>query len=163
MGFFVKNKKMIHEVPNESFESLIGPSTQIFGRLVVNHGVRIDGEIHGSVEASRSPGITVHIGHEGIVKGDLHAYRVLVNGTVDGNIYAAERCDLFETSKVRGDIHYGQMGIEHGAEIYGELLKKGPSVTTTVTPPPAVSKANDLLSNIENIENIEHQAGSLQG
>jgi cytoskeletal protein CcmA (bactofilin family) len=125
VGFFNKNKKMIHKIPNESFESLIGASTQIFGRLVVNHGVRIDGEIQGSVEASIAPGVTVHIGHEGFIKGDLHAHRVLVNGKIDGNIYAAERCDLFESSKVRGDIHYGVMGIEHGAEIYGELLKRG--------------------------------------
>jgi cytoskeletal protein CcmA (bactofilin family) len=124
VGFFNKNKKMIQEIPNESFESLIGASTQIFGRLVVNHGIRIDGEIQGSVEAAIAPGVTVHIGHEGFVKGDLHAHRVLVNGKIDGNIYAAERCDLFETSRVRGDIHYGVMGIEHGAEIYGELLKK---------------------------------------
>jgi cytoskeletal protein CcmA (bactofilin family) len=160
VGFFGKNKKMIHDVPNESFESLIGPSTQIFGRLVVNHGVRIDGEIHGSVEASRSPGITVHIGHEGVVKGDLHAFRVLVNGTVDGNIYAAERCDLFETSKVRGDIHYGQMGIEHGAEIYGELLKKGLSVTTSVTSSATTSKVKDVTL-ID--QDAEHQASSLQG
>lgn len=158
MGFFGKNKKMIHDVPNESFESLIGPSTQIFGRLVVNHGVRIDGEIHGSIEASRSPGITVHIGHEGVVKGDLHAYRVLVNGTVDGNIYAAERCDLFETSKVRGDIHYGQMGIEHGAEIYGELLKKGAPVTTSVTSSATTSKVKDT-SSIN--QDTEQQAGLL--
>ncbi len=144
MGFFNKNKKMIQEIPNESFESLIGASTQIFGRLVVNHGIRIDGEIQGSVEAAIAPGVTVHIGHEGFVKGDLHAHRVLVNGKIDGNIYAAERCDLFETSRVRGDIHYGVMGIEHGAEIYGELLKKGSQTLSAKSVYPAdFSQYND--------------------
>ncbi len=144
MGFFNKNKKMIQEIPNESFESLIGASTQIFGRLVVNHGIRIDGEIQGSVEAAIAPGVTVHIGHEGFVKGDLHAHRVLVNGKIDGNIYAAERCDLFETSRVRGDIHYGVMGIEHGAEIYGELLKKGSQRLNAKSVYPAdFSQSND--------------------
>ncbi len=144
MGFFNKNKKMIQKIPNESFESLIGASTQIFGRLVVNHGIRIDGEIQGSVEASIAPGVTVHIGHEGFVKGDLHAHRVLVNGKIDGNIYAAERCDLFETSRVRGDIHYGVMGIEHGAEIYGELLKKGSQTLSAKSVYPAdFSQYND--------------------
>jgi cytoskeletal protein CcmA (bactofilin family) len=47
--------------------------------------------------------------------GDLYAHRVLVNGRIDGNIYARERCDLFETSTLRGDIHYGMIGIGHGA------------------------------------------------
>jgi cytoskeletal protein CcmA (bactofilin family) len=59
-----------------------------------------------------------------MLKGDVYAHRILVNGRIDGNIYVGERCDLFETSKVRGNIHYGIIGIEHGAEFYGEMLKK---------------------------------------
>ena len=119
-----KSKKMIQDIPAESFETLIGASTQIFGRLVVNHSVRIDGEIQGSIEAQPNSEVTVHIAHEGTLTGDLHAHRVLVNGKIDGNIYAKERCDLFETFQVKGDIHYGLIGIEHGAEFYGEMLKK---------------------------------------
>ena len=115
---------MIQDIPNESFGSLIGSGTQIFGRLVVNHSVRIDGEIQGSIEAQPNTEVTIHIAHEGALTGDLYAHRVLVSGRIDGNIYAKERCDLFETSKVRGDIHYGIIGIEHGAEFYGEMLKK---------------------------------------
>lgn len=79
-----------------------------------------------------------------------HAHRVLVNGKIDGNIYAAERCDLFESSKVRGDIHYGVMGIEHGAEIYGELLKKStPTLTVKNVSPvefPQYSDTSDSLT-----------------
>jgi cytoskeletal protein CcmA (bactofilin family) len=124
-----KNKKMIQDIPDESFGSLIGASTQIYGRLVVNHSVRIDGEIHGSIESQPNTEVTVHIAHDGKLTGDLYAHRVLVSGRIDGNIYARERCDLFETSKVRGDIHYGVIGIEHGAEFYGEMLKKMISTT----------------------------------
>jgi cytoskeletal protein CcmA (bactofilin family) len=130
-----KNKKMIQDIPNESFGSLIGSGTQIFGRLVVNHSVRIDGDIQGSVEAQPNNEVTVHIAHDGTLTGDLYAHRVLVNGRIDGNIYVRERCDLFETSKVRGDIHYGIIGIEHGAEFYGEMLKKVISKTTETEVP----------------------------
>jgi cytoskeletal protein CcmA (bactofilin family) len=130
-----KSKKMIYDIPNESFGSLIGTGTQIFGRLVVNHSVRIDGEIQGSIEAQPNTEVTVHIAHDGSLTGDLYAHRVLVNGRIDGNIYVRERCDLFETSKVRGDIHYGIIGIEHGAEFYGEMLKKVISKTTETEVP----------------------------
>ena len=126
---------MIYDIPNESFGSLIGTGTQIFGRLVVNHSVRIDGEIQGSIEAQPNTEVTVHIAHDGSLTGDLYAHRVLVNGRIDGNIYVRERCDLFETSKVRGDIHYGIIGIEHGAEFYGEMLKKVISKTTETEVP----------------------------
>jgi cytoskeletal protein CcmA (bactofilin family) len=135
LALFGKSKKMIQNIPNESFGSLIGSGTQIFGRLVVNHSVRIDGEIQGSVEAQPNTEVTVHIAHDGTLTGDLYAHRVLVNGRIDGNIYVRERCDLFETSKVRGDIHYGIIGIEHGAEFYGEMLKKVISRTTETEVP----------------------------
>lgn len=130
MALFGNSKKMIQDIPNESFGSLIGSGTQIFGRLVVNHSVRIDGEIQGYVEAQPNTEVTVHIAHDGKLTGDLYAHRVLVNGRIEGNIYVRERCDLFETSKVRGDIHYGIIGIEHGAEFYGEMLKKTISTMT---------------------------------
>lgn len=143
MALLGKSKKMIQDIPDESFGSLIGASTQIYGRLVVNHSVRIDGEIQGSIEAQPNTEVTVHIAHDGKLTGDLYAHRVLVSGRIDGNIYAKERCDLFETSKVRGDIHYGVIGIEHGAEFYGEMLKKTISTATETELPTDFSLASN--------------------
>jgi cytoskeletal protein CcmA (bactofilin family) len=108
----------------ESFDTLIGAATRIEGRMVVNKSIRLDGTIEGSIESSIDNQVTVAIGHTGLVHGDVRAHRVLVNGRVDGNIYAREKCELHETSKVKGDIHYGLLGIEHGAEILGLMVKK---------------------------------------
>jgi cytoskeletal protein CcmA (bactofilin family) len=108
----------------ESFDTLIGAATKIQGRMVVNKSIRLDGTIEGSIESSNETQVTVAIGHTGLVHGDVRAHRVLVNGQVDGNIYAREKCELHETSRVKGDIHYGLLGIEHGAEILGLMVKK---------------------------------------
>ena len=108
----------------ESFDTLIGSATRIEGRMVVNKSIRLDGTIEGSIESSTDTQVTVAIGHTGLIHGDVRAHRVLVNGQVDGNIYAREKCELHETSKVKGDIHYGLLGIEHGAEILGLMVKK---------------------------------------
>lgn len=108
----------------ESFDTLIGSATRIEGRMVVNKSIRLDGTIEGSIESPNDNQVTVAIGHTGLVHGDIRAHRVLVNGQVDGNIYAREKCELHETSKVKGDIHYGLLGIEHGAEILGLMVKK---------------------------------------
>ena len=108
----------------ESFDTLIGAATRIEGRMVVNKSIRLDGTIEGSIESSTDTQVTVAIGHSGLVHGDVRGHRVLVNGQVDGNIYAREKCELHETSKVKGDIHYGLLGIEHGAEILGLMVKK---------------------------------------
>ena len=108
----------------ESFDTLIGAATRIEGRMVVNKSIRLDGTIEGSIESLVETQVTVAIGNTGLVNGDVRAHRVLVNGQVDGNIYAREKCELHETSKVKGDIHYGLLGIEHGAEILGLMVKK---------------------------------------
>ena len=124
MGLFNKTKKMNSSDSIESFDTLIGAATRIEGRLVVNKSIRLDGTIEGSIESASDHQVTIAIGHTGLVQGDVRAHRVLVNGQVDGNIYAREKCELLETSKVKGDIHYGLLGIEHGAEILGLMVKK---------------------------------------
>ena len=124
MGLFNKTKKMNSSDSIESFDTLIGAATRIEGRMVVNKSIRLDGTIEGSIESSTDTQVTVAIGHSGLVHGDVRAHRVLVNGQVDGNIYAREKCELHETSRVKGDIHYGLLGIEHGAEILGLMVKK---------------------------------------
>jgi cytoskeletal protein CcmA (bactofilin family) len=124
VGLFNKTKKMNSSDSIESFDTLIGAATRIEGRMVVNKSIRLDGTIEGSIESSTDTQVTVAIGHTGLVNGDVRAHRVLVNGQVDGNIYAREKCELLETSKVKGDIHYGLLGIEHGAEILGLMVKK---------------------------------------
>jgi cytoskeletal protein CcmA (bactofilin family) len=124
LGLFNKTKKMNSSDSVESFDTLIGAATRIEGRMVVNKSIRLDGTIEGSIESPNDNQVTVAIGHTGLVHGDVRAHRVLVNGQVDGNIYAREKCELHETSKVKGDIHYGLLGIEHGAEILGLMVKK---------------------------------------
>ncbi len=124
MGLFNKTKKMNSSDSLESFDTLLGAATKIDGRMVVNKSIRLDGTIDGSIESPAGTQVTVAIGKTGLVHGDVRAHRVLVNGQVDGNIYAREKCELHETSKVKGDIHYGLLGIEHGAEILGLMVKK---------------------------------------
>jgi cytoskeletal protein CcmA (bactofilin family) len=124
LGLFNKTKKMNSSDSLESFDTLIGTATRIEGRMVVNKSIRLDGTIDGSIESPAGTQVTVAIGKTGLVHGDVRAHRVLVNGQVDGNIYAREKCELHETSKVKGDIHYGLLGIEHGAEILGLMVKK---------------------------------------
>ena len=144
MGLFSKTKKMNSTDSLESFDTLIGAATKIEGRMVVNKSIRLDGTIDGSIESPSGTQVTVAIGNTGLVHGDVRAHRVLVNGQVDGNIYAREKCELHETSRVKGDIHYGLLGIEHGAEILGLMVKKIENTGEIEE----VTEAKDLLSHI---------------
>jgi len=146
LGLFNKTKKMNTSDSSESFDTLIGAATRIEGRMVVNKSIRLDGTIDGSIESSTDTQVTVAIGSTGLVHGDVRAHRVLVNGQVDGNIYAREKCELHETSKVKGDIHYGMLGIEHGAEILGLMVKKIEATGAVES----VNEAKDLIDRLNN-------------
>lgn len=107
----------------ERFDTLIGRQTEIQGTLRVVQSVRIDGKVIGNIEAPKDQAITVVIGQEGEVQGDVIASRVIVAGKVAGNIDAYERVELMASSLVQGDVKYGSIAVEHGARLLGLLLQ----------------------------------------
>ncbi len=108
----------------EHFDSFIGQSTKIFGRMEIHASIRIDGKVQGDLETPPHTSITIAIGKSGDVSGDIKANRVLIAGTVHGNIYAAEHVELAKTAHVRGDISFKSIRVEHGANVEGHLIKK---------------------------------------
>ena len=108
----------------ENFETIIGPAAEVHGRIVTSKGLRVDGKIIGNIEAQSGSEVCVALGKTGAVMGDIYAYRVLVAGVIEGNIYATERVELHDGSEVRGDVTYGQLGIEHGAKLNGLMIAR---------------------------------------
>lgn len=78
----------------ERFDTLIGRQTEIHGSLRLMQSVRIDGKVIGNIEAPKDQAITVVVGAEGEIQGDVFARRVVVAGKVSGNIDAYERAEL---------------------------------------------------------------------
>lgn len=122
--FFKKKSKFIS--PNsEFFDSVVGEGMEVHGRIVAYKSIRIDGTVHGSIErAGDQQDVTVAIGTRGKVFGDINGHRILVGGSVKGNIYATERVELHAVALVVGDITYADIGIEPGAELLGLLIKR---------------------------------------
>jgi cytoskeletal protein CcmA (bactofilin family) len=97
----------------------------------------------------------VVLGSGSSVKGNITAREVLVGGTVEGNIDAADRIELQPSSVVTGDIDAGAILIREGGIVRGRLnvrkhesavpesgrkASRTPTVTMR-TPVPATSKA----------------------
>lgn len=125
MFFGLKKKNTLLMPSFEAFDSILGPGSEIHGRVVVSKSIRIDGIIFGNVETL--PGktdITIALGETAKVYGDISAYRILIGGYVEGNVYGSERVELHENAVVNGDVTYTQLGIEPGAEIVGLMVKK---------------------------------------
>jgi cytoskeletal protein CcmA (bactofilin family) len=126
----------------ESFETIIGPATEVHGRLVAHESLRIDGTVVGNIEARQDKKVSIALGRTGLVQGDIYAFRVLVAGRVEGNIYATERVELHDGAEVRGDITYGQLGIEHGAKLNGLMISRNGEEPEGAVDPSTVFQAN---------------------
>jgi cytoskeletal protein CcmA (bactofilin family) len=120
---FGKRKTSLLLPTNERFDTLIGKTSEIYGRMVVGESLRIDGKVVGNIESEENSKVTVAVGEDGEVVGDIFAYRVMIAGKVEGNIYATERVEFHQTAQVRGDVTYGSIGIEHGARIIGLVIQ----------------------------------------
>ncbi|MEY3863836.1 MAG: hypothetical protein RIT09_400 [Pseudomonadota bacterium] len=120
---FGKRKTSILLPTNERFDTLIGKTSEIYGRMVVGESLRIDGKVVGNIESEENSKVTVAVGEDGEVIGDIFAYRVMIAGKVEGNIYATERVEFHQTAHVRGDVTYGSIGIEHGARVIGLVIQ----------------------------------------
>jgi cytoskeletal protein CcmA (bactofilin family) len=65
-----------------------------------------------------------------LVQGDIYAYRVIIAGRVEGNVYCTERVELHNGSVVHGDVTYGQIGIEPGARLNGLMISRSKDLDT---------------------------------
>ena len=107
----------------EKFDTLIGRNAEIHGCLKLNESVRIDGMVVGNIEASKDAAISVVIGPNGEIQGDVVASRIIVAGKVSGNLHGFERVELMASALVQGDIKYASMAVEHGARLLGLMLQ----------------------------------------
>lgn len=137
-----RKKEPTFDLPptQEKFDTLIGETTVIYGRLELSDSIRIDGKVVGNIETTQGKKVSVAIGRTGEVFGDISAYRVMVSGKVEGNINAAERAEFRKDSEVRGDVTYGIIGVEHGAKLLGLVIQNQTNTGTPTTSAQAVIK-----------------------
>jgi cytoskeletal protein CcmA (bactofilin family) len=96
--------------------SVIGPGAVFSGECSVDGTLRIDGEMEGTVKATKM----VIIGRGGVVKGDIIVEATIVGGSVHGNISASQRVELQKGSSVEGDIRAAKLVVEEGTLFNGK-------------------------------------------
>lgn len=95
--------------------TIIGKDCILKGSIEMKGGLRIDGEVEGSIN---SDGF-VTVGRSGKVKSDINAQECLVLGRVDGNISVKSGVELDKTSNMRGNITAKILKIHAGAIFNG--------------------------------------------
>jgi cytoskeletal protein CcmA (bactofilin family) len=120
------------------------------GDLSGNEDLLIAGQFEGTVNVQ---GHCLTIGPEGKVKAEIQAARVIIHGSVHGNISVKERVEIYKTGHVVGDLVAPGISIEDGAYFKGkiEILREGmhaeaspssPSSKQAVVLPPRVASSS---------------------
>jgi cytoskeletal protein CcmA (bactofilin family) len=94
------------------------------GDLSGSEDLVISGQFEGTVNIQ---GYCLTIGPEGKVKAEIQAARVVIYGSVVGNISVHERVEIYKTGHVVGDLLAPGISIEDGAYFKGkiEILREG--------------------------------------
>jgi cytoskeletal protein CcmA (bactofilin family) len=111
-------------------DTLIGRSCSVQGDVAFAGGLHVDGRITGSVRATVGLGASLSVSEHGVVEGSVEAPNVVLNGRVDGDIYASERVVLGAKARVMGNVHYGAIEMALGAEIVGTLVPRPMAAAT---------------------------------
>ena len=111
-----------HSKPQNRIDSLIGAGTRIVGDVHFAGGLRVDGEIDGSIIPSPGKPSTLVLSEHARVNGEVNVTHLVVNGEVTGPVNVAEYLELQSKSKVTGDVHYKTLEIQLGAVVEGRLI-----------------------------------------
>ena len=110
-------------------ETLIGAATVVEGDLRFKGGLRIDGEVRGSVVAIEGAPSMLVLSARARVVGAVHAASVVVNGTIEGPVQADELLEVQPEARIRGNVRYRAIEIHQGAAVEGTLAQIEPERT----------------------------------
>jgi cytoskeletal protein CcmA (bactofilin family) len=105
-------------VVNDPRGTLLGRSMVFKGDLSGSEDLMIAGQFEGTLNVQ---GHCLTIGPEGKVKADVQAARVVIHGSVLGNISVRERVEIHKTGHVVGDLLAPGIAIEDGAYFKGKI------------------------------------------
>lgn len=106
----------------------LGKNVTVKGQIFSREDLTIDGEVEGTVECQEH---RLTIGPNGRVHAGLKAREIVIYGSIQGNVEAAEKIDIKKEAKLVGDIKTSRIMIEDGAYFKGSI-----DITKSAAPPP---------------------------
>ena len=98
--------------------SLIAAGAELVGDMRLQGAVQVDGRVTGNLLATEG---LVRVSAGGLVEGEIRAPHIVIDGEVNGDVFASGHLELGARSRVRGNLHYGLMEMAMGAQIEGRL------------------------------------------
>jgi cytoskeletal protein CcmA (bactofilin family) len=105
--------------------SILSSDLHIKGNLKTTGDIQIEGQVDGDIRAH-----LLTVGEGAIVKGELVADDVVINGRIIGRVRGL-KVRLTSTARVEGDIIHKTIAIESGAHFEGSVQRQDDPLSTT--------------------------------
>lgn len=164
-GAISESELIARDIKEGRLSGYVGSGTVLTGETNFQSMLRVDGHLTGSVTSENG---TLIVGSTGRVDANILVAAALINGTVNGDIIAAERLELGRTARIVGNIQAPRLLMDDGAILEGncqminakEALEKriaeanAPKVTSELAPIEE-SEASQYLEADDNEERVE--------
>ena len=111
-----ESDSMARDIKEGRLSGFVGHGTTLTGETEFHAMLRVDGHLIGTVSSDSG---TLIIGTNGQVDANIMVAAAMVNGTVNGDIYATEKLHLGRTARVMGNIQSPRLIVEEGAILEG--------------------------------------------
>jgi cytoskeletal protein CcmA (bactofilin family) len=110
---------------DDGFDTILSRDIDFSGTLTFEKPFMIRGRVQGEI---LSEGVLV-IDEEAVVEANITASRVIIRGSVTGNVTARERVELAVTGRLRGDLRAPEIFMDNGCIFDGHCsMTPGASV-----------------------------------
>ena len=103
-------------------DTLLGRTANLNGDLEFSGGLHLDGHVNGNVRSSAEDGGALSVSESGFIEGRVEVTSIVMNGTVNGDMYARDRLVLGGKARVNGNVYYGVIEMAPGAVITDKLI-----------------------------------------
>ena len=107
---------------NNAVTTLVGSDATVTGNLIFDRGCHVAGTVKGDVSAPDNKKSELAVAQTGRIEGNARAARMLIQGTIVGDLYCSGTVTLKSTARIEGSIAYEQIEVEKGAVVMGRLL-----------------------------------------
>lgn len=107
--------------------SVIGKSAVVRGKVRGDGDLEVQGHVEGEITVSGD--VTVEAG--GLVGATVNGRRIVVRGSVRGDLVASEAIELGNGARVVGDVRAPRITITEGALVRGHVQTQGAGASST--------------------------------
>lgn len=134
--------------------TLVSKNTEVVGDINFSGNLMVEGTIKGNIDSIDGADAHARILDSGVVQGEIRVPTIVINGTINGDVYSSKHVELAAKAVVNGNVHYELIEMVKGAQVNGNLVYSAQkAVAKAVDTPPntGTTENNRVKADVKNI------------